>query len=140
MKLSWRDGVTTLLAVVVGAIAFALTSGWSWPLVGDARTAAIAIWVLGVAMCPVTWAAVAAVTGDAEARSAIGTGLGLATRYYQAMSALAIVPTGLAIWAVIAPAAGVVVAEAAFVVVMWLIATVAHLAGGTARSSMAPVS
>ena len=140
MKLSWKDGVTTLLAVAVGAIAYALASQWSWPLVGDVRIAAIVVWAIGVAMCPVTWAAVAAVTGDSGARAAIGSGLGLDVRYYRVMSALALVPTGLAVWAVLAGDAGIVVAEAAFVLVIWLIASVAHLAAGTARGSMAPIS
>ena len=140
MKLSWKDAVTTLLAAAAGVIAFALTSGWSWPVVGDARVAAIVVWALGVAMCPVTWAAVGAALGDGGARKALGTGLGLDVRYFQVMSGLALVPTALAIWAVFAPGAGLVVAEAAFVGVMWLIATVAHLGAGSAGRSMAPVS
>jgi hypothetical protein len=51
MRLSWRDGATTLLAGVVGVVYAAYTYGWSWPLVDTARGATLVIGSVGLLMC-----------------------------------------------------------------------------------------
>ncbi len=51
MRLTWRDGVATILAVVGGAVALAVLNGWDWPLLGSYRAGTLALGVIGLAMC-----------------------------------------------------------------------------------------
>ena len=51
MRLTWRDGVAALFAVVVGLITLAVTQGWGWPLLGSYRAGIIALALVGVPMC-----------------------------------------------------------------------------------------
>jgi hypothetical protein len=51
MRLTWRDGVTTLLAALIGLIAIAHLQGWSVPVVDSARGGSAAIGVVGLGMC-----------------------------------------------------------------------------------------
>jgi len=51
MRLTWRDGITTVLAALVVLVTLAATQGWDWPLLGSERAAVAALTVLGYAMC-----------------------------------------------------------------------------------------
>jgi hypothetical protein len=51
MRLTWRDGVTTLLTVVVASTYAAYAAGWAIPVVDDARGAALLIGIVGLTMC-----------------------------------------------------------------------------------------
>ena len=51
MRLTWRDGVAALFAVVVGLITLAVTQGWGWPLLGSYRAGIVALALVGVPMC-----------------------------------------------------------------------------------------
>jgi hypothetical protein len=51
MRLTWRDGVAALFAVVVGLITLAVTQDWGWPLLGSNRAGIIALALVGVPMC-----------------------------------------------------------------------------------------
>lgn len=51
MRLTWRDGVTTLLAGVVGLVYAAHALAWQWPVVEDARGATLVLGVVGLGMC-----------------------------------------------------------------------------------------
>lgn len=51
MKLTWRDGVTTILAGLTVAIAFAVTQEWGWPLLGSVAAGVAVLGVVGWAMC-----------------------------------------------------------------------------------------
>ena len=51
MRLTWRDGVAALFAVVVGLITLAVTQDWGWPLLGSYRAGIIALALVGVPMC-----------------------------------------------------------------------------------------
>jgi FtsH-binding integral membrane protein len=51
MRLTWRDAVTTILAVSVGAVTLAVTEEWDWPLFGSTRAAVGAVGAIGLAMC-----------------------------------------------------------------------------------------
>jgi len=50
MPLTWRDGITTGLAVLVATIALPVTQDRSWPLLGSPR-AAIGPWASWVTGC-----------------------------------------------------------------------------------------
>jgi hypothetical protein len=51
MRLTWRDGVATVLAGLVVAVALAVTRSWDWPLLGSYRAGVAALGVIGWSMC-----------------------------------------------------------------------------------------
>jgi hypothetical protein len=51
MRLSAKDMVGTLLAAAAVGVTLAVTNGWGWPLLADYRAGAIALAVIGFAMC-----------------------------------------------------------------------------------------
>jgi hypothetical protein len=51
VRLTWKDGVATLLTAAAAAIFWALQAGLSLPLVASVRGAATAILLIGVATC-----------------------------------------------------------------------------------------
>ena len=51
MRLTWRDGLTTILAVLVVAVTLGAIRGWDWPFIGSDRSAVGVLGVLGYAMC-----------------------------------------------------------------------------------------
>jgi hypothetical protein len=51
MRLTWRDGITTVLAGFVIAIAVATMQGWGWPFLGTYRSAVIVLLVVAQPMC-----------------------------------------------------------------------------------------
>jgi len=51
MRLTWRDGIATVLTAAAVAIFWALQAGFSLPLVASVRGAAAAILLIGVAAC-----------------------------------------------------------------------------------------
>jgi hypothetical protein len=53
MRLTWRDGVTTILAVLVGAATLAVMEDWDWALLGSTRAAVGAVGSLGLVTCMV---------------------------------------------------------------------------------------
>jgi hypothetical protein len=53
MRLTWRDGLTAVLAVVVAVVAVAVLQQWGWPLLGSYRAGMVALGVIGLAMCGV---------------------------------------------------------------------------------------
>jgi hypothetical protein len=51
MRLTWRDGVATVLAGLVVAVALAVTRSWDWPLLGPYRAGVAALGAIGWSMC-----------------------------------------------------------------------------------------
>jgi hypothetical protein len=51
MRLTWRDGATTLLAAAVALIYVANAAGWAIPVVDDTRGATLLLGVVGLGMC-----------------------------------------------------------------------------------------
>ena len=51
MRLTWRDGVTTILAGCTVAIAMAVAQGWGWPLLGSVAAGVAVLGAVGLAMC-----------------------------------------------------------------------------------------
>jgi hypothetical protein len=52
MKLTWRDGLGTLVTGAGLLTASAALSGWGWPLLADARAGVIALLVMALVVCP----------------------------------------------------------------------------------------
>ena len=51
MRLTWRDGVTTLLVIVVGLVYWAYATGTDLVIIGDTRGALALIGIAGLGMC-----------------------------------------------------------------------------------------
>ena len=51
MRLTWRDGVSTVLVGACGLIFLAVTDEWGWPLLSDFQAGAAALLVVGLAAC-----------------------------------------------------------------------------------------
>lgn len=51
MRLTWRDGVATVLAGSVVAVVLAVTRSWDWPMLGSYRAGVGALGVIGWSMC-----------------------------------------------------------------------------------------
>lgn len=112
MRLTWRDGLTTTLAVLVILVALAATQGWDWPLLGSERSAIGVLGVLGYAMCH------AAGTPNAF--------LSMRGGYRTLASALGVVALVIVIVGLIWPSETWVVLLAADILLLWVVATVRH--------------
>lgn len=51
MGLTWRDGIATLLVAGAVAVALSVVYALNWPLMGDARAAIVAVFLLGFPAC-----------------------------------------------------------------------------------------
>lgn len=56
MGLSWRDVFGTVLVAAAVAVTLSVVYSWNWPLSGDARAGAIALFVLSYPSCLVAQA------------------------------------------------------------------------------------
>lgn len=112
MRLTWRDGITTVLAALVVLVTLAATQGWDWPLLGSERSAIGMLGVLGYAMC---YAA-----GTPKAFLSMKGGYRTLSSVLGAV-ALLIFVVGL-IW----PSETWLVLLAADILLLWAIATVRH--------------
>lgn len=112
MKLTWRDGVTTILAGLTVAIAFAVTQEWGWPLLGSVAAGVGVLGVVGWAMC---------ILGGATKSVPSMT-----NPFTVVMAAFGSVALVLIVVGLITRNEAVFVALAAVTVVMWLASTTAH--------------
>ena len=111
MHLTWRDGVTTMLAVAVAVVAMAVVSEWGWPLLDSSRSGAVVVLGLGIGMCAV---------GNRETPSA-------KNGYSLAMGALGVGALGFGVAALITDAQGPFLALTVITLVMWAVSTTVHL-------------
>jgi hypothetical protein len=51
MRLTWRDGVATVMAGLVVAVVMSVTRSWDWPMLGSYRAGVGALGVIGWSMC-----------------------------------------------------------------------------------------
>jgi membrane-bound ClpP family serine protease len=112
MRLTWRDGVTTILAGVTVAIAIAVTQGWSWPLLGSVAAGVGVLGVVGWAMC---------ILGGST-KSAPS----MKDPFTVVMSVLGSIALILIVVGLITGSEGVFVALAVVTVVMWFVSTTSH--------------
>lgn len=49
MKLGWRDAAATVVLIVGLVLAFSVTQGWDWPLLGGVREGIVALALIGFA-------------------------------------------------------------------------------------------
>jgi len=51
MSLTWKDALTTVLALATMSLYYAMSKGIHIPLIGGYRTAIVALTIFGIAMC-----------------------------------------------------------------------------------------
>jgi hypothetical protein len=51
MKLTWKDGLSTVLVSAGLLMALSVLLGWGWPLLGSVRSGIVALGLVGVAAC-----------------------------------------------------------------------------------------
>jgi hypothetical protein len=115
MRLTWKDGVSTVLAVATIGVALAVVQERGWPLLGSYRSGAVVLLVMGLGMC--------ALGGSTVDKSKTHG------PYFATMSVLGFFALGFAIWAMIADAEGPFLGLAITSVLMWLISTMHHAVG-----------
>lgn len=116
MRLTWRDGVTTLLALVVVGITLAVTQGWDWPLVGSMRAGMLALGIAGIAMC-----SVGTRSEDMAARETFASHPGMWLG-----SALGVVALAIFVIGMIVDTEAWLVAMALTLLALWIVASVRH--------------
>lgn len=56
MRLTWKDGLGTLITAGGVLAAVSTLQGWGWPLLADARAGVIALLVMALVVCPLGFA------------------------------------------------------------------------------------
>jgi len=115
MRLTWKDGVTTLLAVAVVLVTMSVVQGWDWPLLGSYRAGTVALVVLGMGMCA---------TGGSTIQS-----FSMRNPYVATTSILGGLALAFAIWALVSNTEEPFVALAVDTVLLWLVSTMHHAIG-----------
>jgi hypothetical protein len=110
MRVTWRDGVTTLLTVAMVLFAAAMVSGWDWPLVGSGRAAIGILAIVGLSTCIVGGAGLKAFKGPFVVGAAV----------------LGFVAFGLVVSGLISGSQAILVALTIDIVALWLVATLRH--------------
>ncbi len=112
MRLTWRDGVTTILAGLTVAIAMAVTQGWGWPLLGSVAAGVGVLGAVGWAMC-ILGGSTKSVPSMKDPFTVVMSVLG--------SIALVLIVVGL-----ITGSEGVFVSLAVVTLGMWLVSTTSH--------------
>jgi hypothetical protein len=112
MRITWRDGAATVIAVLALLVMLALTQGWSWPLLGDYRAGVVALTILGFAMCSLGLQ----VTDPSEFREP----------FMVINSALGVVALGLVVLGLVFATQVLFVALAMTLLALWALTTIHH--------------
>jgi hypothetical protein len=123
MRLTWKDGISTVLAAVAVLVALAVTNAWGWPLLGDYRAGTVALTLVGFGMC------------------ATGTAIGKtswANPFVAIATLLGVVALVLIVGGLIYATAPLFVALAAVIVALWFVSTLRHLVEGTPEAPAHP--
>jgi hypothetical protein len=125
MKLTWKDGATTIMAGLTVAAVVAALQGWGWPLLGSVAAGVGVVGALGWAMC---------LLGGATR-----SGPSMKNPFTVVMSMLGSIALVLIIVGVITGSEGVLVSLAAVTVLMWVVSTTTHVVRGQQAAPIRPV-
>lgn len=117
MRLTWRDGVETLLLGFVIAFGMAATQGWGWPLTGSYRSAGLVVFGAGVAMCAFSGSAQSTTSAAKSPFVALASGLG-------------VIALALLVAVLITGTQGWFVALVVDIAVLWAVTTFRHAVQG----------
>lgn len=113
MRLTWKDGVSTLLVGACGLIFLAVTDAWGWPLLGDFQAGAAALLVVGLAACIVGGSNMTTFdTGDSMV-------VGASTIGFFALA--------VGIYGIVSGSETAFAILAATIAMLWVVATIHHL-------------
>lgn len=117
MRITWRDGIATILVGFVAAATLAATGDWGWPVLGSYRAAVGVLALVGLFTCAVAGVGEGGTAKEPPAfRGAPGA---IARLLHLGVGVLFVI--GL-----IAPAGWVVLAMGADIVAIWLVGTAHH--------------
>jgi hypothetical protein len=111
MKLRLNDAMSTVLAAGAVLVTMAVTQGWSWPLLSSYRAGAIALGLIGIAMCA---------TGSSTAQLRFGG-------YAILAGGLGILALVLVVYGLIAATETALLSLTAVLLALWLITTIRHM-------------
>lgn len=112
MALTWKDAITTILAVLVAWFSYLMVSGYKFPLISGYRWATLVLLILGISMC---------------AFSSAGPTSG--GPFITISSALGIAAFILIIAGFIFGTKTIFLITTGIILLLWLIATLRHLLG-----------
>ena len=112
MRLTWRDGATTILAGAAVAVAVAVTQEWGWPLLGSVTAGILVLGAVGWAMC---------ILGGTST-----TDWSMKNPFTVTMAVLGSVALVLIVIGLFSGSETVLVSLAVVTVVMWMASTTAH--------------
>ena len=112
MRLTWRDGATTILAGAAVAIAVAVTQEWDWPLLGSVTAGVVVLGAVGWAMC---------ILGGTST-----TDWSMKNPFTVTMAVLGSAALVLIVIGLVTGSETVLVSLAVVTVVMWMASTTAH--------------
>jgi len=115
MRVTWRDGVETVLAGATVAITLAVTQASGWPLPGSVGAGIVGLGVVGWAMC---------IFGGAT-----GSVPSMRDPFTITMSLLGVAALTLIVVGLITKSEAALVALAAVTLLMWFASTTAHAFG-----------
>ena len=113
MALTWKDLITTTLAVILAGFSYLVVTGYKLPLISGYRWATLVLLILGIGMCALSSAG----PGSSGIFITIASGLGVI--------ALILIIAGF-----IFATKTIFLATAAVIVLLWITATLRHLIGG----------
>ncbi|MGA9160856.1 MAG: hypothetical protein WB297_08350 [Actinomycetota bacterium] len=119
MRLTWRDGVETLLLGFVVAFGMAATRDWGWPLTGSYRSAGLVVFGAGMVMC--------AMSGSAQSTTSARK-----SPFITLATALGVLALALLVAVLITGTQGWFVALVVDIAVLWAVTTFRHAVQGQA--------
>jgi hypothetical protein len=110
MSLTWKDGITTLLALLVIGFSYLMTIGYKLPLISGYRWATAVLLILGIGMCALS-----------SARPDIQS------NWISLANILGVVAFILIIAGIITGSKMIFLSLSGTIVILWLVATMRHL-------------
>lgn len=114
MLLSWKDGITTLLAVLLAGFTYLMYSGLTLPFNWSYRAGTVFLLILGIGMC---------------ALSSPTTGGGAKSPLVMLAGVMGIMSFGLIIFSLITGTKTAFIVTASVILLLWMVATIRHLLG-----------
>ncbi len=112
MALTWKDGATTILALLVIGFSYLMATGYKFPLIASYRWATVVLLILGIGMC-----ALGSATPNAQSSWITMSNV---------LGALAFI---LILAGIITGVKMVFVALSGTIILLWIISTLRHLLG-----------
>lgn len=111
MALTWKDLVTTVLAILVAVFSYLFVTGYHFPLLSGYRSAVIVLSILGIGMCAMSSAA------------------GASGPWVSFAGALGVISAILIVSTLILGTKALFLAVTGIILLLWGVATLRHIIG-----------